>query len=50
MLQAKMALMILLKHYKISVNKKTSFPIKFDKHVVTTSVQDGVWLNVEKLN
>ncbi|EFA02820.1 cytochrome P450 6BQ6 [Tribolium castaneum] len=50
MLQSKVGLAALLKNYKITLNSKTKMPIEMEKSSFITSVNGGVWLNVEKLS
>ncbi|KAF2904071.1 hypothetical protein ILUMI_02105 [Ignelater luminosus] len=50
LMQTKVALVILIKNYKFSLNSKTRHPLKLDPQAVVTSPLGGVWLNVEKVN
>src|SRR5690349_18804336 len=45
-LQSRFAIALLLKNFKLSLNKKTQLPLKFQKDYPGWSVIDGIWLNV----
>jgi cytochrome P450 family 6 len=49
MLQSKVGLTALLKNYKIKLSNKTHQPLQMDKQAFISSVEGGVWLDVEKL-
>jgi cytochrome P450 family 6 len=49
MLQSKVALTVLLKNYNVTLNKKTTTPIKFAKRSFLSKADGGVWLNFEKV-
>ncbi|KAF2889517.1 hypothetical protein ILUMI_16656, partial [Ignelater luminosus] len=49
LMQTKVALAILLKNYKFTLNSKTETPLAFDIKSIILSVKGGVWLNAEKL-
>ncbi|XP_008192269.1 probable cytochrome P450 6a14 [Tribolium castaneum] len=50
MLQSKVGLTALLKNYKISLSSKTKMPLEMEKSGLVTTVEGGMWLNVEKIN
>jgi len=45
MMQAKVALTVLIKHFKFTINEKTQLPFKMDPKSIVSSVKGGVWLN-----
>ncbi|KAF2897255.1 hypothetical protein ILUMI_08920 [Ignelater luminosus] len=49
LMQAKVGLAFLLKHFKFSVNKKTNVPLIMDPFTLILSTKDGIWLDVEKI-
>ncbi|KAF2904070.1 hypothetical protein ILUMI_02104 [Ignelater luminosus] len=50
LMQTKVALAILIKNYKFSLNSKTQYPLKLDPQCVVSPPLGGIWLNVEKVN
>nr|AKZ17692.1 cytochrome P450 monooxygenase CYP6BQ33 [Tenebrio molitor] len=49
MLQSKVALTVLLKNYNVTLNEKTTTPIKFAKRSFLSKADGGVWLDFEKV-
>nr|XP_022920411.1 cytochrome P450 6a8-like [Onthophagus taurus] len=50
LLQTKIALTMLLKDYKVSLNFNTKDPLKFDKNNSLLVANDKIWLDVNKVN
>ncbi|KAK4878619.1 hypothetical protein RN001_011125 [Aquatica leii] len=48
-LQMKVALSILLKNYRFSLNEKTKLPLKMNAKSFILSPERSIWLNVEKI-
>ncbi|KAJ8929029.1 hypothetical protein NQ314_018340 [Rhamnusium bicolor] len=50
MLQSKIGLITLLKHYKITLNNKTELPIAFKKFGVVSAPESEIWIDVHKIH
>ncbi|CAG9859763.1 unnamed protein product [Phyllotreta striolata] len=50
LLQAKVGLVAILKHFKCTLNNKTKQPFEYDSCATVTSIKGDVWINVSKLN
>ncbi|KAF2897213.1 hypothetical protein ILUMI_08961 [Ignelater luminosus] len=50
LMQTKVALAVLIKHYKFSLNSKTQQPLIFDPQNFVSAPLGGVWLNTEKIS
>ncbi|XP_049822116.1 cytochrome P450 6a2-like [Aethina tumida] len=48
-LQVKLAMVHILKNFKIVFNKKTKMPLKFDPYYIMLSPIEGLWVDFEKL-
>nr|CAD7449561.1 unnamed protein product [Timema bartmani] len=48
--QIKVALVTIILHYKVSVNKKTMLPLTMDKRSLLTYPTGGLWLDFTKRN
>nr|CAD7432006.1 unnamed protein product [Timema monikensis] len=48
--QIKLALVTIILHYKVSVNKKTTLPLTMDKRSLLTYPTGGLWLNFNRRN
>lgn len=48
-LQTKVGLISIVKNFKVSVNEKTTLPIKYATERFITVVKGGVWLNLERI-
>lgn len=46
---AKMGLLTILKHFKVTVSEKTKRPFEFSNLTVVPTVKGGIWLNFEKI-
>ena len=49
MMQTKVALTVLLKNFKFTLNEKTREPFVMDPKSFILSVEGGVWLNAIKI-
>ncbi|KAF2894152.1 hypothetical protein ILUMI_12021, partial [Ignelater luminosus] len=49
LMQTKVGLAFLLKHFRFSINKKTSVPLVMDPFTFLLTAKDGIWLDVEKI-
>lgn len=49
LMQAKVGLASLLKHYKFSVNSKTLEPLKMKVSSFVLTAEGEIWLNAEKI-
>nr|AGI03843.1 cytochrome P450 6BQ8 [Tribolium castaneum] len=50
LLQSKVGLTAVLKHYRIKLNHKTQLPVTLNPRSFITSAKGGVWLDVEKID
>ncbi|KAF5287526.1 hypothetical protein FQA39_LY04154 [Lamprigera yunnana] len=48
-MQVKVALTVLVKNYKFTLNEKTTLPLKINPLSFVISAKDGIWLNGEKI-
>lgn len=48
-LQSRFAIALVLKNFKLSLDRKTKVPLEFRKDYPGWSVIDGIWLNVERV-
>ncbi|KAF5307418.1 hypothetical protein FQR65_LT06932 [Abscondita terminalis] len=48
-METKIALAALIKDYTYTLSKKTPVPLKFNPKMLLLNVEEGVWLNVEKI-
>lgn len=48
-LQFKLALLTVLKNYRVKLNPKTESPLKINPTALIHSPDGGVWLDLEKL-
>ncbi|KAF2896691.1 hypothetical protein ILUMI_09488 [Ignelater luminosus] len=48
-MQTKVGLTVLVKHFKFTLHPKTSIPLDFDPQSVILSVQEGIWLKAERI-
>lgn len=49
LLQTKIGLITLLKDYQVSINRKTTVPIKFDTTSIILTAEGRIWLDVTKV-
>lgn len=49
LLQAKVGILTIIKHFKVTLNAKTKIPIKYATSAFITTVDGGVWLNVNHI-
>ena len=49
MMQTKVGLTTLLKHYRFTVNGKTREPLKMKVDSMITAAEGEIWLNAEKV-
>jgi cytochrome P450 family 6 len=48
-MQSKVGITSLLKHYKFTVSKKTTEPLKFQVRSLTPAAEGEIWLEAEKI-
>jgi hypothetical protein len=48
-LQVKIGVAYIIRHYELSVNKKTKLPIQFDATNAMTAPVGGLWLDFKKI-
>lgn len=48
MVQAKLALMMLLKNYTFTLNNKTPWPIEMETNGIIFTTKGGIWLNLKE--
>ncbi|XP_030768433.1 cytochrome P450 6k1-like [Sitophilus oryzae] len=49
MMQSKMGLATLIRNYRVTLNKKTFFPLKLKRFTFITTLDGDLWLNAEKI-
>ncbi|XP_044761019.1 cytochrome P450 6k1-like [Coccinella septempunctata] len=50
MVQVKTAVITVIRHYEISLNERTKYPMEFDTgHPLTLCPKGGIWLNMKKI-
>ncbi|KAH1021164.1 hypothetical protein HUJ04_010712 [Dendroctonus ponderosae] len=49
MLQSKVGLATLIRHFKFALNKKTSLPLEMEQGIVINTVKGSVWLNAIRI-
>ena len=49
LMQTKVGLATLLRHYKFTVNEKTLEPLKMKVNTIITSAEGEIWLSAEKI-
>lgn len=50
MIQAKLALALLLKYFKFTLCDKTQLPLKYVAGSVILTSEGGLWMNLQKIN
>ncbi|KAF5307417.1 hypothetical protein FQR65_LT06931 [Abscondita terminalis] len=49
-MQTKIAMAVLIKDYIYTLNKKTPIPLVFNPKLLLLNIEEGVWLNVKKID
>lgn len=48
MIQAKLALMLILRNYKLTLNNQTPYPIEMETNGIVYRTKGGMWINFKK--
>ncbi|KAK9679998.1 Cytochrome P450 [Popillia japonica] len=50
LMQVKTGLISLIRNFKLKLNLRTEYPVKYDRKSFLTSPEGGLWIDVEKIN